>query len=117
MPRGVGCKCGWPLDSCNPDFSDGRCGRKVFEWMPPESHREEDTCTRCHQPIWIVYHGERSNHTVEGRTRKQRDEELRERLEKRLPEILHKETNYIPEWAERVSKTILDSIFEEADGG
>lgn len=24
---GVGCKCGWPLDPCNAQFSDGRCGK------------------------------------------------------------------------------------------
>lgn len=29
--QGVGCKCGWPLDSCNEKFSNGRCGKDEHE--------------------------------------------------------------------------------------
>lgn len=46
----------------------------------PDPAREESTCRWCGQPTWLVHHGKHSNHTVEGRAVKQRDEELVQRL-------------------------------------
>lgn len=32
MSGGVGCVCGWPIDSCNPQFAKGqRCDKRRFE--------------------------------------------------------------------------------------
>ena len=32
-----------------------------------EGRREPSECRKCGQPVWIVYHGPRANHTVEPR--------------------------------------------------
>ena len=32
MTTGIGCVCGWPLDSCNPKFANnGPCGKVKYE--------------------------------------------------------------------------------------
>lgn len=67
MADGVGCKCGWPLDSCNPDFSDGKCGLEEHEGRYAKGQRLASKCRHCDSPIWIVYHGPSANHTLEPR--------------------------------------------------
>jgi hypothetical protein len=42
-----------------------------------EGQREPSRCRHCGQPIWIVYHGPRANHTVESFFGALSDEEQR----------------------------------------
>lgn len=45
-----------------------------------EGQRDTANCRHCGQPIWIVYHGPRENHTIEGRARAQVCQEIAEAL-------------------------------------